>query len=234
LQDEGTKGYDVEILRLGLQPNSPGIPLFLQFKLSERIVRKRCGQPEAGYYDPPFYRVYLRTREPNQHQLLLNLKRKGKKVYYIAPGFHTTDGLNGNYAAGTVVSNSLLLCPGELGVFPTGEKHHFSFKSPLNSQVWRFSDPEKVQVRGPASIVQRHIHSLKSDYAPVLNEKFLTSIEHDLLSSIQDDQNEATLFGEPIMSRNVRERLGPLRWISYVARVMFERTFFLVGYATTE
>lgn len=94
LQDEGTKGYDVELLRLGLRPNSPGIPLFLQFKLSERIVRQRITQAERGYYVPPFYRVHLRTKRPNQHRLLAQLEGQGREVYYIAPGFHKTADLN--------------------------------------------------------------------------------------------------------------------------------------------
>ena len=28
LQDEGNKGYDVELLRRGIKPDAPGIPLF--------------------------------------------------------------------------------------------------------------------------------------------------------------------------------------------------------------
>jgi hypothetical protein len=71
LQDEGNKGYDVELLRCGIKPDAPGIPLFLQFKLSERIERRFTGRPDDAYYAPPFYRVQLRTKRPNQHELLV-------------------------------------------------------------------------------------------------------------------------------------------------------------------
>ena len=89
LRREGTQGgFDV---RLDL----PGLPLFLQFKLSDCMVRDTAQEAGENILRAPFYRMHLRPRNRSrQHQLLLDLEATGNAVYYIAPAFHREEEFN--------------------------------------------------------------------------------------------------------------------------------------------
>jgi hypothetical protein len=235
LQDEGTKGYDVELRMQGLKPNSPGIPLFLQFKLSERIERRFKGRWDDLYYDPPFYRVKLRTRRPNQHELLVRLQRRGNEVYYAAPAFHNTSELNQNFSGDNVASNSVFVKPSSLGRFPEGEAHHFSFASASDSIVRRFSErkPTEVIVTRSRTLVEAHRDRLlfKPPKAHILNQDTLFELERELLeTAAPQDLVEGLRFSFGQFPKAWRE-MGVLNRIAYVARVAYESSFFLVGIA---
>ena len=69
LYEEGQTGggWDVRL-------NRPGIPLFLQFKLSECMVRRNCREVREGILGVPCYRIQLlAARLSHQHRLLLDL-----------------------------------------------------------------------------------------------------------------------------------------------------------------
>jgi hypothetical protein len=235
LQDEGTKGYDVELRMRGLKPNSPGIPLFLQFKLSERIERRFKGRTDDLYYDPPFYRVKLRTRRPNQHELLVRLQRRGKEVYYAAPAFHKTTELNKNFSDDNVFGNSIFVKPSSLGKFPEGEPHHFSFASASDPIVRRFSErkPTEVKVIRGRTLVESHRKLLLSreSQAYLLSADTLGEMEHELLNTATpEDMVEGLPFPFGEFPKHWRE-MGVLNRIAYIARVAYESTLFLIGIA---
>ena len=76
----------------------PGIPLFLQFKLSHCMVRNTAQEVICGMLTSPFYRMHMRpTRHSDQHEMLLELEDKGNEVYYSAPAFHTSVEFNDAY-----------------------------------------------------------------------------------------------------------------------------------------
>lgn len=230
LQDEGTKGYDVELLRRGLQPGSPCVPLFLQFKLSERIERRYTGRPDDAYFTPPFYRVKVRTRRPDQHRLLTQLQAGGNDVYYIAPGFHRTSDLNENYSNGSVVANSVLVQPLSLGQFPEGEAHHFSFASANDTVVRVFSEPFAVKMLGIRNLVEHHSALLLSPTSDIvrLDERTLSHLEQTMLDIIA---GTGLVEGLPRNQNLARWRDTNLLYrIAYIARVAFECTFFLIGH----
>jgi len=61
---EGALGYDVELPFFGA-------PLFLQFKLSDKLVRHTAA--EAREFGIPYFRFHLRSRRHSlQHDLLQN------------------------------------------------------------------------------------------------------------------------------------------------------------------
>jgi hypothetical protein len=235
LQVEGTKGYDVELRMQGLTPDAPGIPLFLQFKLSERLERRYSGRRDDLYYNPPFFRVKLRTRRPNQHELLVRLHRHGKEVYYAAPGFHRTSELNENFSENKVVANSVFVKPGSLGRFPEGEEHHFSFSSASDPIVRRFSErePAHVKIMKIRDLIELHKKSILSRVARnhLLNHASLVELERDLIKTATDEnllEGIASRFGN--FPRHWRE-MGVLNRIAYMARVAFECCFFLIGFS---
>lgn len=87
LRREAHLGYDVKLDR-------PGLPLFLQFKLSDRMVRNNAKEIRDGVFprNSFFYRMHLRCGQSStQHHLLLNLEDQGEEVYYVAPAFRDPD-----------------------------------------------------------------------------------------------------------------------------------------------
>ena len=79
-------GYDIHLPFIG-------VPIFLQFKLSEYL--KRSYAKEWSLFRSPYYRMHLRPlRWSSQHNLLLEIEGRGNEVFYVAPEFHTQEELN--------------------------------------------------------------------------------------------------------------------------------------------
>lgn len=105
-----------------------GFPLFLQFKLSHRMVRGSADEVKKGLLSVPFYRMHLRpTRHSQQHNLLLALEATGAAVYYAAPLFHTPAELNNAYTKRRVVQRSIFVKSMDIGSLPDDRDHHLSF-----------------------------------------------------------------------------------------------------------
>lgn len=130
-------GYDVHLPFVGF-------PLFLQFKLSDCMIRWSAYECQLGLYTPDFYRMHLRPlKHSQQHDLLLDLESKGYPVYYAAPHFHLPEELNDAYINNQVISRSVFFRPSEIGRLPDDEKHHVSFK--YGSPAYLFSEPKLVR-----------------------------------------------------------------------------------------
>jgi len=123
LIDEGKfGGYDVHL-------PFEGFPLFLQFKLSHKMVRGTATEAMKKLLTPPFYRMYLRPlKHSQQHSLLLATEASGVAVYYAAPCFHEPGELNDAYVNRQIVQRSIFVKPSVIGALPDGEEHHISFK----------------------------------------------------------------------------------------------------------
>ncbi len=116
-------GFDVSIPFVGHL-------LFLQFKLSDCMVRDTAFECQGGYLSPPFYRMHLRPRRHSQqHQLLLDLENRGELVFYAAPHFHTPMELNDAYLNGHVIDRSIFVQPSQIGPLPDDANHHVAFGS---------------------------------------------------------------------------------------------------------
>lgn len=112
-------GYDLELPIIGS-------PLFLQFKLSDKMIKSTAAEWE--YFYSPYYRMHLRSRRySRQHSLLIELEETGNEVFYVAPYFHTTEELNQNFLAREVATNSIWIKPSIIGEFPDLDNHYVSF-----------------------------------------------------------------------------------------------------------
>ena len=125
LRDEGSKGWDV---RLDL----PGVAFFLQFKLSDRLIR-----PYATYWpvhNGPYYRVDITplSRSP-QHNLLKDLGEDN--VYYVAPFFYRMSQFNDAYVSNDIYERSVLIPVNRLPRLNDYEAHHLTF-SRTNDFRW--------------------------------------------------------------------------------------------------
>lgn len=124
LYEEGKVGggYDVKI-------PMKGMPVFLQFKLSDCLERKNAKEYPAPIAKLPYYRMHLRPRNhSDQHQLLIDLESLGETVFYIAPEFHLPNDLNKFYLSKTVASNSVAISPLDIGPLVDDDEHYIVFE----------------------------------------------------------------------------------------------------------
>lgn len=130
-------GYDVQIPFIGF-------PLFLQFKLSDCMVRGTAWEAQQGLLNPPFYRMHLRPmKHSQQHQLLLSLESSGELVYYAAPHFHKPAELNDAYLNKRVIDQSVFFKPSDIGALPDDDSHHVAFCT--GQPAYLFSKPRRLQ-----------------------------------------------------------------------------------------
>lgn len=139
-EGRATGGYDVMLDR-------PGMPLFLQFKLSKQVTGRRAREFQQGLFGAPFYRMYIRARRSSrQHELLLELERTNQGiVYYCGPVFHTLLELNSHYRQRTIAQYSRFVKPSALPPILDNEEHWLSFREAAGGPVSFFS-PEGVKL----------------------------------------------------------------------------------------
>lgn len=139
-------GYDVALPRRG-------VPLLLQFKRSERMVRRRS--PESYILGVPHFRFHLRpSRHSDQHELLRQQEADGNEVYYAAPRFDTYDELNAAYLANEVADRSTLIEPSKIGSLPDNGDHHVAIAR--DNSDWRFCSREPKPLDAVPSKVILH------------------------------------------------------------------------------
>src|SRR5262249_18799123 len=103
-----------------------GYPLFLQFKASEYMKRRNAA--ESKLVGLPYFRFALhRKTQSNQHQLLIELEKKGHAVFYATPKIHEAVNLNSAFFDRQVVASSLFINPGEIGELQDNRPHRVVF-----------------------------------------------------------------------------------------------------------
>lgn len=225
LQAEGQVGggYDVKL---------PGVPLFLQFKLSHRMERRDATETKDYHlYLPPFYRMFLRPRSrSNQHQLLLDLEAFGNDVYYVAPAFFETTELNNAYIDHVVVQRSVFFRPSAIGPINNDARHWITFRDPAEGQGYFFSDPVKpervISVDGKelAEILNKKLTATGKE-VPVGETLLETSTE--MLSILERNLGKQS---ERLTAdlRRAALQLTPVQQVAYFSYAFFDSTFFLV------
>jgi len=126
-------GYDVKI------PLAP-VPIFLQFKIPQ-VVRKKSRKMPPGF-SKPYLRMHLRTKRPNQHQLLLDLEASGKLVAYATPDFWSVTDLDNYYVAQEVPLKTRYFAPSDIGLLD--DKSHQVAYCTGNPAAWLFSEPQRL------------------------------------------------------------------------------------------
>lgn len=219
---EGSLGYDLK-----LETPVRG-SLFLQFKLSDRMIRKSV--PEIRKYGlfPPgteFFRMHLRPRRSSmQHDLLCGLAAKGERVYYAAPEFDTPADLDEAYRTKSVMQKSAFFAPLEIGRLAGTEPHHVSFL-PGEAFGWLFSEP--VKVRRFASEIDALMPAEAGSVRPL--EEELSRITNSMSSVLQRaGQRIASISSWDVPPPRPFFELPALRAV-YMARVFFNCELILVG-----
>jgi hypothetical protein len=157
-------GWDVMLKR-------PGVPLFLQFKLSDCMVRRSAHECAQGWFSVPFYRMHVRpSRFSEQHEMLLDLENAGNEVYYSAPAFHRPWELNEAYLNHNVKNRSVWIRPSWIGPLPDEWNHHVAFQQPGSKRFCSESHPiddkadfESFTTNIVSSIKKRGAFALKTE-----------------------------------------------------------------------
>lgn len=192
-----------------------GHPLFIQFKASEYMKRRNAG--ESKLVGLPYFRFALhRKTQSNQHQLLIELEKKGNIVFYATPKIHEAVNLNSAFFDKQVAALSLFVSPGEIGDLPDNELHRVVFSQ-------RVKD---VFVCPPGRKLERAIHG--EDFAQavqglisarepqVINEDCFLNLASEMVSLVSPNRR---IFDE--LSRGKFE-MNAATFANYLAKTLFD------------
>jgi hypothetical protein len=221
LYKEGQKGGGFD-----LKLDWPGIPLFLQFKLSHCMIRGTAAEVKKGLFETPFYRMFIRpASESKQHQMLIDLESNGNDVYYVAPLFHKQYELNSEYLTNNVCYRSIWFKPSNIQI-TDNKSHHIAFKN-HRDKIYLCSEPIEIKNESNFEFFNKFMNEsfhLKCDYA--LKEdslrKYLEIITNIIESYLEDT-------GEILDS--LREKLHnkhPLEQIAIYSYIFFNCQLFIV------
>lgn len=204
-------GYDLRL-------NRSGIPLFIQFKVSDCMKRAKPVERNEGLI-PPFFRMYIHNlRKSNQHNLLCDLHDSGQEVYYVAPAFHTVEELNEKYLSRTVLENTIFIRPGIVGRLDQFDfdDHYIAFHNPSDT-VRRFSKPVKLgksfQYRNFVSRIDERIRGRNTSLS--IGEE-LNSVFERMMSILREEG----LIQTEILSRHL-ENMNSFAKVVYLSRTFF-------------
>jgi len=193
-RQEGAQGggYDAKI-------PYRAVPVFLQFKVPQVMRRSSKFRPKG--FGLPYYRIALRTKRPNQHQLLLDLESERKIVLYAAPRFHQSQQLNQYYMAASVATNSAFFKPGRIGKLDE-QDHHIAYDLTSES-AWCYSDPTQIEGTISAEETLTHIQNAVMKAQERSPERFVEDLGRSVLKTINrfgadEDEFAATAPTIPI------------------------------------
>jgi hypothetical protein len=214
-------GWDVKL---------PGIPIFLQYKRSSRMVRNTAG--EASLFPGlPYFRMYLHRRNhSDQHQLLLDLASQGNVVAYAAPGFSEPDELNEAYSSDQAAERSIFIQPSAIGPLTDDDHHWIAFQS--NPLVAFFcSEPHRIKFEVPSVLFSARGVTKLSPQSQTPRPESYGNLADQLLKIFESRRPallERTRIGD---IRKVRERRDAPDFARLLARTLFQCELLFVSAA---
>lgn len=171
LLEEGKEGggYDVHL-------DLPGLPVFLQFKRSEYMVRNTAREIKfvrefcrnnglRNRFSAPIYRFPITdAKKSKQHRMLLDLESTENLVAYAAPNFWNERGINQAWLNNEVLARSKFVTPSEIGYLPSG--HHAVAWNRYTSYIC--SEPRKLDLMSGSQFLQLAAEKLQRNEVPVL------------------------------------------------------------------
>jgi hypothetical protein len=152
----------------------PAMPLYLQFKRSQRIRRAsgkeaRIAAQQGLALTAPYHRFPITDAlTSNQHRMLLELDNGDQQVFYVAPGFSTIDDLNTHWRDQEVADNSVFVRPQDIGTLTNGP-HNIAFNA---AGAWCFSKPQPVTAVPAEDLREKLRFYLEHDPRPLRQTVF--------------------------------------------------------------
>lgn len=198
----------------------PALPIFLQFKRSDPMVRNTAQEARA-FSCMPFFRMYLRRRiHSNQHQLLLELEKEGNLVLYAAPGFSKPSELNAVYSADRVAVQSIFVRPSAIGPLSDDEKHWVAFQVVPRLAYW-CSEPKRIVTETVDSVFGTEIRERAVATPQRAPDAFFFDVAEQLLQ-IYERRASYAERGDIDRIRALRQRREPQDFAGLVARTLFD------------
>lgn len=217
LREEGQAGggFDVNL-------DVPGMPLFIQFKVSEHM--ERASAKEWEHFGQQYYRFKLHARRhSDQHQMLLDLEAHGNLVYYAAPTFHFAEDLNEAFRDRAVFDRTIFVRPMDLGPLPTNDEHCVAFL-PGDHTGQMFSEPRTIRIaaegKGFREDLQRQRERSKRRR---INRESLES----LASEMEEIAGSRLQFRQERRAARTAVDMSPLERVAYLARTYFDAEMFV-------
>lgn len=211
-------GWDVKL---------PGVPVYLQYKRSSRMVRNTAGEANL-FPELPYFRMYLHRRNhSDQHQLLLDLASQGNVVAYAAPGFSEPEELNEAYSTDHAAERSIFVQPSSVGPL-TDDGYHWIWFQTDPPTAFFCSEPSRVSLefpktlfgaRGAAKLYRQRRTSGPESYGE-LAEELLKVFEIRRPALFERSQ-----IGD---IRKVRERRDAPGFARLIARTLFQCELLIV------
>jgi len=213
-------GYDVRL-------PFDGAPMFLQFKLSDCMVRGNA--KEATKLGLPYYRMHIRsTRHSDQHPMLLDLENSGELVYYVSPLFHKPDELNDAYLHRHVIQRSIWVKPSEIGELVDGDEHYLAFNHDHDPQFCskpRIINKELTSSENFYRDTLRHIVESKSK---TQDRQSIQKLADEMIGILRRSKEKG--FWEKIDPEQLAGIRSPIQQVSYIARTFFGCEVLVVNY----
>jgi hypothetical protein len=192
-----------------------GYPLFLQFKASEYMKRRNAG--ESKLVGLPYFRFALhRKTQSNQHQLLIELEKKGGLVFYATPKIHEAVNLNGAFFDHQVVAQSLFVSPREIGELPDNQSHCVVFSNRVEEVYFCPLQQKLTRVISGVRFADSIAGYVAAGEAATLNDEFYHRLASDMVSLVSPNRR---IFDE--LSRGKVE-MNAAMFANYLARTLFD------------
>src|SRR5574341_835490 len=168
--------------------NTPrGYALFLQFKASEYMKRRNAG--ESKLVGLPYFRFALhRKTQSNQHQLLIELEKKGSAVFYATPKIHEAVNLNSAFFDHQVVALSMFVSPSEIGELSDNQNHRVVFSN-RSDYVYFCSKPRRLDGVIHGAAFAESVERVVSELEPQsLDDEFYHQLAGDMVSLVSPNR----------------------------------------------
>jgi len=211
LIQEGDLGYD---LRLPIV----GAPVFLQFKLSDHMVRSTA--EGADKVPIPHYRMHLRPlKYSRQHNLLLALERRGHRVFYAAPEFHRSSDLNRAYLKGEMIQKTAFFRPHAIGHLD--DSSHFVCFNAGSSHGFLCSEP--ISIEREAHLIVREAltgNTAKPQERDLSARDYLQKVADELIADWAEITRAS--YEAKKMLEEIRRTREPREYLNWVAQTLFD------------
>lgn len=214
LIEEADEGWDLKL-------STPGIPILLQFKLSDYMKYRSAGQ--FATFNRPYYRFKLwPPKRSKQHEHLVKLDNGANNVHYVAPGFHLTSELNSAYLTQEVVKQSIFVRPSFVGNLPDDKQHFVAFARNQGGQWDKYFCSDAVEIREPTdweTVTRELAARLVGEVKPPLLADELRRMLVDMRKALGPRQTQLALGPRTIADSNKDEEISDLSVLHQVAQL---------------
>ncbi|HEU0184387.1 MAG TPA: hypothetical protein VFS27_03680 [Blastocatellia bacterium] len=198
-----------------------GFPLFLQFKASEYMKRRNAG--ESKLVGLPYFRFALhRKTQSNQHELLIELEKKGYAVFYATPKIHEAVNLNSAFFEHQVVASSLFVNPGDIGELPDNRSHRVVFGG-RSDDVYVCPKPQRLGGVIHGATFVESVRQVVSEKEPQsLDDEFFNHLAGDMVSLISPNRR---IFDE---LSGGKVEMNASTFANYLAKTLFDCELLIV------